>query len=338
MFAWCVLAIVSAPFHALSAQETFWQTTSGPARYPVQALAISPEGMIFAGTDGGGVFRSHDGGVTWVPVNQGLSHPYVSSLVIDPEGRLFAGTGSLSAGGSGVFRSDDQGETWMAVNTGLRNPHIFCLALDRTNGILYAGTWDLPRNPGGVFRSTDGGRTWVRASTGLKNPYVLSLAVTPEGDVYAGTGALRPLGAFGGSVFRSTDQGASWTELSAGLDDVPVTALLVTPQGQVFAGTFTGDLYRLLGRSWVRYFQFNAILLSLVANAQGHLFAATYGAGVFRSTDGGRSWTAINSGLDDPNVLSLALRPDDGVLFAGTSTGHVFRSITSTLAERHPGL
>jgi len=331
MLAWYALALVLAPLGTLSAQEAFWQTTSGPARYPVQALAISPDGLIFAGTDGGGIFRSDDGGMTWIQTNQGLTHPYVSSLAIDPEGRIFAGTGSLSAGGSGVFRSDDRGETWTAVNTGLWNPHVVCLALDRANGILYAGTWNLPKNPGGVFRSTDGGRTWVRASNGLKNPYVLSLAVTPNGDVYAGTGALRPFGAFGGSVFRSTDQGASWTEISAGMDDVPVTALLVTPQGQVLAGTLNGDLYRLLGRSWVRFFQFNALVLALIANEQGHIFAATYGFGVFRSTDGGRTWTEMNVGLTDLYVLSLALKPDDGTLFAGTSAGGIFRSVASTL-------
>lgn len=331
--AWCALAITLAPLSALSAQDTFWQMTGGPARYPVQALAISPDGLIFAGTDGGGIFRSEDDGTTWTQTNQGLTHPYVSSLVIDPDGRIFAGTGSLSAGGSGVFRSDDRGETWTAVNTGLRNPHVVSLALDRANGILYAGTWNLPNNPGGVFRSTDGGRTWVRASNGLKNPYVLSLAVTPNGDVYAGTGTLRPFGAFGGGVFRSTDQGASWTEISTGMDDVPVTALLVTPQGQVLAGTFNGDLYRLLGRSWVRYFQFNALVLSLIANEQEHIFAATYGAGVFRSTDGGRTWTEVNVGLTDPNVLSLALKPDNGILFAGTSTSGVFRSVVTTLGR-----
>jgi len=327
------LSLVLNPVGAISAQEAFWQATNGPAIYPVQAIAISPDGVIFAGTDGGGVFRSDDGGMTWSPTNRGLTHPFISSFAIDSEGRIFAGTGSLSAGGSGVFRSDDRGETWTAVNTGLRNPHIVCLALDRSRGILYAGTWNLPNNPGGVFRSEDGGRTWTRASSGLKNPYILSLAVAPNGDLYAGTGILRPLGGFGGGVFRSTDQGATWTELSAGMEDVPVTSLLVTPQGYVLAGTFTGDLYRLLGRNWVRYFRFEGIVMALVANARGHIFAATYGTGVFRSTDGGRTWTEVNVGLDDRYVLSLTVKPDDGRLFAGTATGNVFRSVAPTWVE-----
>jgi photosystem II stability/assembly factor-like uncharacterized protein len=333
MLGWFVLSLALNPVGATSAQETFWQAMSGPTTYPVQALAISPDGVIFAGTDGGGVFRSDDEGATWIPTNQGLTHPYVSSLATDSEGRIFAGTGSLSAGGSGVFRSDDGGETWTAMNTGLRNPHIVRLALDRSRGILYAGTWHLPNNPGGVFRSRDWGRTWTRASSGLKNPYILSLAVAPNGDLYAGTGTLRPLGGFGGGVFRSTDQGETWTEISAGMEDAPVTSLLVTPQGYVLAGTFTGDLYRLLGRSWVRYFRFEATVFALVANAHGHIFAATYGAGVFRSTDGGRTWTEVNVGLDDRYVLSLTVKPDNGRLFAGTAMGNVFRSVASTLVE-----
>jgi photosystem II stability/assembly factor-like uncharacterized protein len=222
MLGWFVLSLALNPVGATSAQETFWQAMSGPTTYPVQALAISPDGVIFAGTDGGGVFRSDDEGATWIPTNQGLTHPYVSSLATDSEGRIFAGTGSLSAGGSGVFRSDDGGETWTAMNTGLRNPHIVRLALDRSRGILYAGTWHLPNNPGGVFRSRDGGRTWTRASrsddggetwtamnTGLRNPHIVRLALDrSRGILYAGTWHLpnNP-----GGVFRSRDGGRTWT-------------------------------------------------------------------------------------------------------------------------------
>jgi len=61
----------------------------------VLALAIDPTApsTIYAGTYGGGVFRSTDGGDTWTPVNKGLVNPYISDLALDPRGAgtLYAG-------------------------------------------------------------------------------------------------------------------------------------------------------------------------------------------------------------------------------------------------------
>ncbi|MBI1922622.1 hypothetical protein HYR99_00075 [Candidatus Poribacteria bacterium] len=58
------------------------------------------------------------------------------------------------------------------------------------------------------------------------------------------------------------------------------------------------------------------------------LYAGTgSGGGVFRSTDGGNSWTAVNSGLTDVDVRALAICPDTPTtMYAGTNAGGVFRS------------
>ena len=45
---------------------------------------------------------------------------------------------------------------------------------------------------------------------------------------------------------------------------------------------------------------------------------------MFASTDGGRTWSPFDNGLDDLDVTSLALTPDGGRLFAGTQRGGVF--------------
>ena len=59
----------------------------------------------------------------------------------------------------------------------------------------------------------------------------------------------------------------------------------------------------------------------------GILFASTAEAGVYRSTDGGDSWHAINTGLDDLHVHALKLHPtDESILFAGTDDG-VYKSL-----------
>ena len=63
------------------------------------------------------------------------------------------------------------------------------------------------------------------------------------------------------------------------------------------------------------------------------LYAGTY-AGVFRSTDGGVNWTAVNAGLTSHAVVSLAFDPHDpATLYAGTLGGGVF-GITFTKREQ----
>jgi photosystem II stability/assembly factor-like uncharacterized protein len=74
---------------------------------------------VFAGTLGGGTFRSADNGETWTPVNNGLTATDVRALATNAAGDLFAGTFG------GVFRSTDDGDTWTAVNNGLEYPSSF---------------------------------------------------------------------------------------------------------------------------------------------------------------------------------------------------------------------
>jgi hypothetical protein len=78
----------------------------------VRALTVGPGDVgLYAGTDGGGVSRSNDGGKTWIEVNQGLTSLYVVTLAMGPDGtELYAVTWD------GVFRSDDRGETWRAIS------------------------------------------------------------------------------------------------------------------------------------------------------------------------------------------------------------------------------
>jgi hypothetical protein len=136
----------------------------------VRALALSPgyttDRTLFAGTYGGGVFKSTDGGASWSATGlttnltvyaQELSPDYATDRT------LFAGTW-----GGEVFKSTDGGASWSAVNTGLTaDLTIRALALSpsyATDRTLFAGSWS-----GGVFKSTDGGASW--GAVGLTNAY-----------------------------------------------------------------------------------------------------------------------------------------------------------------------
>jgi hypothetical protein len=162
----------------------------------VQALAIDPSfpNTVYAGTNTDGVFRSIDGGASWLQRVTGLSNSDVQALAIDPDvtTTLYAGTN-----GGGVFKSENRGDSWTAVNTGLTNFNVQTFAIDSVDtDIIYAGT-----DFGSLFISMDGGDNWSAISGDISGANVLSLAVDPDTTttLYAGTA--------GEGLFKLTERG-----------------------------------------------------------------------------------------------------------------------------------
>lgn len=155
------------------------------------------------------------------------------------------------------------------------------------------------------------------AETNFETDAVLSLAVT-------GSGRLFSAGLLG---LRARDTPASeWKSVLPRDDDPPfaVTAIEIAPDGTIVAGIPGGfGLSRDNGDSW----SFVALpdpipVITSVAIGQNHqlMLAGTEQDGVFRSVDGGQSWSAWNFGLLDAAVLSVAIAEDNSI-YAGTSTG-----------------
>src|SRR6266849_2940626 len=178
----------------------------------IQALAIDPQtpNTLYAGTQGGGVFKSTDGGVNWNSTN--LTNVIISALAISPQAPTILYAGTIS---SGARISADGGKTW--TSTGLTVVGVVSLAIDpKAPTTLYAGT-----QGGGVFKSTDGGASWSSALLflyGSCNPCggVGALAIDPltPTTLYAGTGVITAYDYDGsclftasGRVFKSTDGG-----------------------------------------------------------------------------------------------------------------------------------
>jgi hypothetical protein len=146
-------------------------------------------GLIsLAGTKGGGIFLSTDGGTNWTAVNSGLTFKdmNVYSLAVSSS-NIFAGTsGNDIYQSGGVFLSTDNGTNWTAVNSGLTTWDVYCLAVKGSN--IFAGT-----KYGGVFLTTNMGASWTAVNSGLTNMYVYSLAIIGN-NIFAGT--------FGSGVWR----------------------------------------------------------------------------------------------------------------------------------------
>ena len=144
-----------------------------------------------------GLFKSTNGGATWVHSSSGLpqlrgpgSSQYdVLALTIDPAHPqvLYAGASDLysaSGGNNGsVFKSINGGASWSEVGTGISGQDVRALVLDTADvsgNTVYAGTSGSSANPGGVFRTTDGGITWNSFSLGLPSYATTSLALPPR--------------------------------------------------------------------------------------------------------------------------------------------------------------
>jgi hypothetical protein len=93
---------------------------------------------LYAGTDGGGVFKSTDGASSWTAMNSGLTGTSVRALAINPSTpmTLYAGTF-----GGGVSKSTDGASNWTAMNSGhLTNSFVQTLSIDPSAPMtLYAG-------------------------------------------------------------------------------------------------------------------------------------------------------------------------------------------------------
>jgi len=176
---------------------------------------------------------------------------------------------------TGLFASDDGGHRWDRLGVSpAGHADILAVAVDPLNEArLYVGG-----RRGGLWRSEDGGTTWkTLSSPSLVRSAIRSIAIAPRvpETLYVGTDQE--------GIFRSPDGGASWTPASRGLPEAlaggrptPIRSLAVDQTNPLIA------------------------------------YAATELHGLYRTTDGGASWAAINQGL---GLLPLQWRVGSPSLF-----------------------
>ena len=269
----------------------------------VRSLAFDPAeaARAFAGTSGGQVYRSDDGGETWR--DAGVAAPFpgwvVGSLRFDPNraGRLWAGLWGVWGGGA-VALSDDFGATWTRRNDGLApGDQVYALALvPGAAGRVLAATRT------GVWVSDDDGGRWRKLSESAPELVHVSSLLVDERDprrILAGTWR---------RAFRSDDGGATWRGSFEGMFlDSEVFALDPVPggDGDLWAST-CGWIYRGedFGARWSRVTAGFAERRtpSLLALSAQRVLAGTV-AGLHLSVDGGRSFRRTS----DPRLAVLAL-------------------------------
>lgn len=323
----------------------------------VRAVAVDDANAnLLIGVPGAGIYRSTDGGATFVDVSAGLDGADVRAIVFDGSGNAFAAVfGAPGTAYGGVFRLARGATSWQSWNGAgsgggaLASRYVTSLAVNSV--ALLAGTADgTGSGAGKVYRNTLGGPGWSNpgsAPDGLLYD-VESLAL--DRSDRTGRSFLAGSRAFG--VWRSIDDGRTWVQKSNGgaasevvqstwsIGTVPGSAAAVI--GQAGAGLFrTTDI----GASTPSWQKTSGLAADRVLSLANHASAApaTYylglrSGGVMRSTNAGATFTPMLAGFaaggpepllgttnavaahpSDANVVFAALRANGLYTWSGSS-------------------
>ncbi len=258
----------------------------GPYRGGRSAAVTGVPGQpmkAYFGSTGGGVWKSETGGDSWQNISDGYFGGSIGAVAVsewDPN-VIYAGGGEKTVRGNvshgyGMFKSLDAGKSWEAI--GLEDSHrIPRIRIHPKNpDLVYAavlGHLSGPNEERGIFRTTDGGLTWEKILYINDEVGFVDLAMDPTNARILYASAWRVIrtpyslesGGAGSGIWKSTDGGDSWTEITGTDNGLPSGTLGISG---VTISPVNPD------RVWV-----------IIEAAEG---------GVFRSEDGGASWTRIN--------------------------------------------
>lgn len=297
--------------------ETWEDASRGIVTIKVELLSAVPGGsggrpVILAQARLQPMKRSSDGGLTWHDLS--VSGSAIAADPADPKHLFLAGTQLLE--------SRDAGRTWTRL--GGVPAYATHLVVNPANPrVLYLGA------PGAqVFRSRNGGLTWQPARAGLPVDPPCDRTFCYDSQIRDFT--IDPVDprvlvlSLEGQVFRSTDAGRRWRPVPLPAE---VTVLAQDPKARVLYAAGSA-LSRSTdgGATWTEIGELPAPLNDLLVDPRGGgaLYAASLEAGVFRSTDQGRTWEPVLEGLPFFDVGLLALDPRAPGLFAAVGGAGVW--------------
>jgi photosystem II stability/assembly factor-like uncharacterized protein len=275
-----------------------WERFPSFSARRVTTLGIDPRlpATVYAGTMGDAVYKSPDGGQHWLPHNVGLKEhvSFVNQFVFHPADneQLYSATTV------GAYYTKDGGRVWEERMTGMKEVHIVVsLAIDHKEPrVLYAGT------TGGIYWTDDGAASWKKINQGLIPDSELMAAmalgvnmIVPEPlnpeVVYAGTTK---------GLFQTRNRGEVWERIGVALPDPFVSSIVIHPTrpnllyiggpGGVRKSTDSGRTFQAVNSGLATL---NVRALAMSPRNPEELYAGTNGSGLYHSTNGGDTWTAM---------------------------------------------
>ena len=275
--------------------------------------------IIYAGTAGGGVWKSNDAGTTFNPIFDEYCQS-IGAVEVDPnnpDNVIYVGTGetwtrnSVSIG-DGLYKSTDGGTTWNKIGFEKSERIANIIVNPNNSDEIYVGVlgalWS-DSDERGVYKTTDGGANWEKVLYVDEGTGCADLTMDPNNPnvLYASMWEFRRTGwSFnsGGdksALYKSTDGGQTWNKIHNGF-----------PEGK-------------LGRLAIAVAPSNSNVLYTVIEAEEDTQK-----GLYRSNDAGQSWTQLN------NDFGITVRPfyfsritvdprDEDVVVKGGLTGSISR-------------
>ncbi|MCX7878851.1 MAG: hypothetical protein N2510_09490, partial [Ignavibacteria bacterium] len=268
-----------------------WQL-AGPTNIEgrITTLAIHPTNpfIVYAGTANGGVWKSTNFCQSWISVFDNQNTSSIGAIALDPLNPdiIYCGTGEANSlrsyyPGTGMFKSTNGGLTW--TNVGLNDTYSFGnIAVNPLNPLeIYAaavGSLRRKNNQRGIFKSTNGGSSWIQSLYHSDSVGAIDIAINNSNPsvVFAAMWERQRREdyiKYGGpmtALYRSTNSGTSWSIVSGGF-----------PSNDPTLGRISIDISRSNPQ----------VIYALTAYANGN------SRGLYKSTDGGNSWTWINTSV-----------------------------------------
>jgi photosystem II stability/assembly factor-like uncharacterized protein len=315
----------------------FWQRTSIPYSGLVFSICMNSRKEVYVKTSSR-LYLLNNNGSSFTVLDSATN---TKNLAINSHDYLF-----LSTGYSEIYRSLDNGKTWQNIKI-MTSPFFFIdfsfISIDK-NDIIFAGGDNY------IYRSADNGETWVQKKQGLENGNIFCMAINKNNDLFVCSGGesflsgsyrkssnTRGIPGYEYCIYKSTDNGDNWKKLCS--NDFSLTCLAIDSAGNIYGGAWDyGITYsKDNGETWEKTGDNlpNKYINSIIFNSAGKMFAGTsthngIEGGVFTSTDMGKTWTKINSGMTkniygDVDIRCLFI-DSKGYLYAGTAGNGVYRS------------
>lgn len=277
----------------------------------IQTLQLAPDGSMYVGTNGFGVFQSKDDGLTWESKNTGLGSLDIRDIEFTDAGKMYAATRS------GAYFSEDYGLNWSVVK-----PETSALFSILTDGYPYDGLHDFVSG-NQTFYWMGSNFNWNGGADNLSNE-IYTIALDRKNEKYWAGGKL-------GLWWSKTDY-VGWRKV----ETIPYHSIYdfdIDSKGRLLALT-KADIYYSDngGESWdtMTWIPKN-FKTDLIIDNENNYYVATDG-GVYYSIDRGLTWIEMNDGLPGLpyNVKVDCIELDNsGHLWAGTSTTGLYRSISA---------
>ncbi len=296
-----------------------------------------------------GIFKTTNGGASWVSKAGGIGSARIYNMAIDP---ISPQTVYAATYGGGVMKTTNGGDSWSSM--GLSFADLYAVAVNPQNpAILFSGT-----NGAGLYKSTNGGGSWAQSQLGFTNVTVTAVVARADNNDLL-------LSTYGSGILKSSVGGSTWVSLNNGLGDLFVHAMVENPAkpSLFYALTDTGGLYQIDLASSANWSKVTSEIPAPVragpAYGPDHPFAdhaavidepsglygtrelaalpasvplltmsfapsnplvaylGTAGAGMYKSIDGGIHWNA--AGLNGHTVWGMAIDPGNPqLLYAAT--------------------